>query len=94
MQNYCLQRLASVCSTVLCPDAGEILNVTSETNVFKIKLTEEVLKSIEFAQVGEYRIGYVDAKLRAPTAEELQDNQYLMIDSDEAQSLTVEVRLI
>eukprot|EP00741_Cyanophora_paradoxa_P019483 tig00021127_g18808.t1 len=63
--------LAAYCSkhivpSVIAPSNGERSNVTSESQVYKVKLKESLMASLEFHGIGQYDVAYLDAAATLP----------------------------
>jgi len=60
------QTLKHICKSVVVPDISECVDLTSDTSIFKLRLKETLLDSLEFSQVGDYELSYVDGRLIVP----------------------------
>lgn len=60
------QTLKHVCKSVTAPNIAECVDLTSDTSIFKLRLKESLLDSLEFSQVGDYELAYVDGRLAVP----------------------------
>lgn len=45
------------------PENGQNVDITSETNIRKVNLTDALLHSLDFVQVGEYEIAYTEGQV-------------------------------
>lgn len=45
------------------PENGQNVDITSETNIRKVNLTDSLLQSLDFVQVGEYEIAYAEGQV-------------------------------
>jgi cleavage and polyadenylation specificity factor subunit 2 len=50
-------------SQVLMPDILETVDVTADTNVYRVRLSDALLSALHFHKVGQYELAYVDAEL-------------------------------
>jgi len=69
---HCEKTLKNICKLVLCPKNNELLDVSSDTNVFKVKLKESIADGLEFHKVGGYKLTYLNGQIQLPSIEEGQ----------------------
>jgi hypothetical protein len=60
------QTLKHICKSVVVPNVAECVDLTSDTSIFKLRLKDSLLDNLNFAQVGDYELAYVDGRLIAP----------------------------
>ncbi len=48
------------------PNLSECVDLTSDTSIFKLRLKDTLLDNLEFAEVGDYELSYVDGRLIVP----------------------------
>jgi hypothetical protein len=60
------QTLKHICKSVVVPNVAETVDLTSDTSIFKLRLKDTLLDSLDFVQVGDYELAYVDGRLIAP----------------------------
>eukprot|EP00026_Physarum_polycephalum_P004310 Phypoly_transcript_04328.p1 GENE.Phypoly_transcript_04328~~Phypoly_transcript_04328.p1 ORF type:complete len:736 (+),score=97.57 Phypoly_transcript_04328:38-2209(+) len=58
--------LKHTCKSVVVPNVAECVDLTSDTSIFKLRLKDTLLDNLDFAQVGDYELAYVDGRLIAP----------------------------
>ena len=58
--------LKHICKSVVVPNVAECVDLTSDTSIFKLRLKDALLDSLDFAEVGDYELAYVDGRLIAP----------------------------
>ncbi|KAL6051558.1 cleavage and polyadenylation specificity factor subunit 2 [Balamuthia mandrillaris] len=81
LRQHCLTNLKDTCKDVLCPWINESIDVTSDTNIYKmlnkttttnenkIKLRETLLKSLEFVPLRkDYEIAYANGQISTTTS--------------------------
>jgi len=63
LRDHCTS--AQVCSDVYAPDDNETLDLTSDTNIYQVKLKEALLKTLEdqFVKVGDREVAYINGVL-------------------------------
>jgi len=59
-----VKNTVSGCNAILTPRLGEEVDVTSDTNIFKIRLKDELLNSLDFRMVDDYELAWVDAVVK------------------------------
>lgn len=64
LATHCTTKLAKTCRAVLTPDILESVEVTSETNIYRIRLGDDLLNSLSFESVGQYALTHVDGLVR------------------------------
>mmetsp|Transcript_30814 Transcript_30814/g.80643 ORF Transcript_30814/g.80643 Transcript_30814/m.80643 type:complete len:792 (+) Transcript_30814:220-2595(+) len=52
--------IAEHMSNVFSPAVGERVDVTSERNIFQLKLTDSLVSSLKFSEVGGYSVAWID----------------------------------
>lgn len=64
LKEYCADT-RTVCNSVYTPDDNETLDLTSDTNIYRVKVKEALLKSLEeeFMKVGDREVAYVNGVL-------------------------------
>jgi len=60
------QTLKHICKSVVVPNISECVDLTSDTSIFKLRLKETLLDNLEFSEVGDYELSYVDGRLIVP----------------------------
>ncbi len=63
LATHCRQKLSASCRAVLTPDILESIDVTSDTNMYRIRLSEALLSKLAFQRVGQYELTYVDGRV-------------------------------
>jgi Cft2 family RNA processing exonuclease len=63
LATHCRQKMAATCRAVLTPDILESIDVTSDTNMYRIRLSEALLNTLTFQRVGQYELTYVDGRV-------------------------------
>lgn len=48
---------------VRAPVPGERVDLTSDTNVYQIKMRDSLFETVHFRQLGEYEVAWVDGQL-------------------------------
>jgi len=73
LKNYCEKTLKNTCKRIVCPKNNERFDVTSDSNIYKVKLKDSLYSNLEFHEVGDYKIARIDGRVHliAPTAENL-----------------------
>ena len=66
--NFCKKELSSECKQVLLPTHGDRVDVTSDTSVFKLTLSE-FFNSLPFAPIADHRVAYIDGKVSVTQVE-------------------------
>jgi len=59
LSEYCMNNLKQ-CSIVMTPKLGELVNVASDTNIYRIRLKDSLIGSLSFHKVGDYELAWVD----------------------------------
>eukprot|EP00823_Brevimastigomonas_motovehiculus_P006165 TRINITY_DN4974_c0_g1_i1.p1 TRINITY_DN4974_c0_g1~~TRINITY_DN4974_c0_g1_i1.p1 ORF type:complete len:729 (+),score=157.35 TRINITY_DN4974_c0_g1_i1:99-2285(+) len=62
LSRYCTSK--NVCKEVFVPKNNQNVDVTSETSIYRINLTEQLLASLDFVKIGDYDIAYADAEMK------------------------------
>ncbi|XP_024532304.1 cleavage and polyadenylation specificity factor subunit 2 isoform X1 [Selaginella moellendorffii] len=60
LKQHCLK---NVCPFVYTPRVGENMNVTSDLNAYKLRLTERIMSSVLFRKLGDYELAWVDGEI-------------------------------
>jgi Cft2 family RNA processing exonuclease len=63
LATYCRQKMSATCRAVLTPDILESIDVTSDTNVYRIRLSDALMSQLTFQSVGQYDLTYVDGQV-------------------------------
>jgi Cft2 family RNA processing exonuclease len=63
LATHCRQKMSSTCRAVLTPDILESIDVTSDTNVYRIRLSDALMSQLAFQSVGQYDLTYVDGQV-------------------------------
>ncbi|KAG0257052.1 cleavage and polyadenylation specificity factor subunit 2 [Mortierella polycephala] len=58
--------LSDMTREIYTPAVGEILNVSEVTNMYKINLTDALLSSLSFSNLGEYDLAYLVGQVQIP----------------------------
>lgn len=61
--------------TVKEPTPGEMMDVSSNTAIFSVKLPEAFLRSVDFQHMGEYDVAYIEGMLQASQTESMRTLQ-------------------
>jgi len=61
LKEYCEK---NICKEVFCPKAGQLVDITSETNIYRATLKDNLTQSLRFVKVGDYEIAYVDGEIQ------------------------------
>jgi len=77
---HCEKTLKNICKLVLCPKNNELIDVSSDTNVFKVKLKESISDGLEFHKVGGYKLTYINCQMQLPNIEEGQTGAPLLTE--------------
>lgn len=64
MKEYC-QKQQIVQDRIFTPKIGEIVNATLETQIYNIKLKDELVSSLKFQKVKDYELAWVDAVIKS-----------------------------
>lgn len=54
---------ASVCGEVFTPTVNQSVDITSESNIFRLNLKHELAASLNFSQFGDYEVAYADGQV-------------------------------
>ncbi|GJP32374.1 hypothetical protein CLOM_g16969 [Closterium sp. NIES-68] len=58
------QALAGICSECVAPRAGESVDLTADLATFKVKLTDDIFRTLHFNKLpGDYEVAYVEGRL-------------------------------
>jgi len=60
---------------IFTPNLNETVDVTSETNIWKLRLKENLLESLNFVKIGDYSIAYVDGVVTLPSVAAQQNTE-------------------
>eukprot|EP01112_Ceratiomyxa_fruticulosa_P013936 TRINITY_DN3952_c0_g1_i2.p1 TRINITY_DN3952_c0_g1~~TRINITY_DN3952_c0_g1_i2.p1 ORF type:complete len:765 (-),score=147.43 TRINITY_DN3952_c0_g1_i2:128-2422(-) len=66
LQQHCEKSLKNDCKAILSPKLGETVDLTNDISIYKIKLKDTLLESLEYVNsgaIGEYELAYVDGIL-------------------------------
>lgn len=47
------------------PDILETVDVTADTNVYRVRLSDALLMASQFHKVGQYELSYIDAEVNS-----------------------------
>lgn len=64
MKEYC-QKHQIVQDRIFTPKIGEIVNATLETQIYNIKLKDELVSSLKFQKIKDYELAWVDAVVKS-----------------------------
>ncbi|KAJ2108166.1 hypothetical protein GGI03_003449 [Coemansia sp. RSA 2337] len=64
LADYCRDPQVPVTKDIYTPGIGEILNVSSGLNAYKVKLTDALFKQVQLANVQGSMLGYVSGRIR------------------------------
>ncbi|CAB3385908.1 Hypothetical predicted protein [Cloeon dipterum] len=68
MANYCRK---STDAKVLTPKTGDVVDATTETHIYQVKLTDALLSSLEFKKIKDAEIAWLDSKLAQKEVDEV-----------------------
>jgi cleavage and polyadenylation specificity factor subunit 2 len=63
MQEYC-QKQQIVQNRIFMPRINEVVNATLETQIYNVKLKDELVSSLKFHKVKDYELAWVDAVIK------------------------------
>jgi cleavage and polyadenylation specificity factor subunit 2 len=69
MMEYC-QNQKIVQSRIFTPKTNEFVNATLETQIYNVKLKDELVSSLKFQKVKDYELAWVDAIIKYNTSNE------------------------
>ena len=69
MNDYC-QKHQIVQDRIFMPKIGEIVNATLETQIYNVKLKDELVSSLKFQKIKDYELAWVDAVIKSASIEE------------------------
>ena len=64
MEEYC-QKQQIVQDRIFTPKVGEIVNATLETQIYNVKLKDELVSSLKFQKFKEYELAWIDAIIKS-----------------------------
>lgn len=67
---------------IFTPKIGEIADATLETQIYHVKLKDELVSSLEFQKVKDYELAWVDAVLKTRNIKAENENQIAIPTSD------------
>jgi len=73
LRKHC-ERMVKTCKMVLVPHLNQLLDVTSDTTIYKLKLKESFVDKLTFKPIGKYEIAYVDGEVISPEEATLNSN--------------------
>jgi len=53
----------NICPEVFAPKAGQLVDITSETNIYRVTLKDSLTEKLNFVKVGEYELAYADGEI-------------------------------
>ncbi|GBG69921.1 hypothetical protein CBR_g4749 [Chara braunii] len=68
LRQYCIR---NICPHVHAPRIGEWVEVSSDTNVFKVRLTEKLMTEVIFKKLGDYEVAWVDGVVGKPEEDDV-----------------------
>lgn len=77
MQDYC-KKQQIVQDRIFTPRIGEIVNATLETQIYNVKLKDELVSSLKFQKLKDYELAWVDAVIKNTNVQsesEFDENQ-------------------
>lgn len=85
MRDYCAkQQIVSVTDRIFTPRIGETVNATLETQIYNVRLKDELMSSLKFQKLREYELAWVDAVIR--TREAQAENEFGQTSNNQATS--------
>lgn len=83
---------------VFTPNRGEIVDATTETHIYQVRLTEALLSQLEFKKGKDAEIAWIDGQIRIrnkliegnPLNAMDTDDQVIIADDDTSKTLTLE----
>jgi cleavage and polyadenylation specificity factor subunit 2 len=63
MEEYC-QKQQIVQDRIFTPKVGEVVNATLETQIYNVKLKDELVSSLKFQKFKDYELAWVDAVIK------------------------------
>lgn len=68
MQEYC-QKQQIVQDRIFTPRLGEVVNATLETQIYNVRLKDELVSSLKFQKLKDYELAWVDAVIRTKNSQ-------------------------
>lgn len=66
MHEFCAkQQVVSVPNRIFTPRCGETVNATLETQIFNVRLKDDLMSSLKFQKLKDYELAWVDAVIRS-----------------------------
>jgi len=75
---HCEKTLKHICKLVLAPKNNELIDVASDTNIYKVKLKDTIADGLQFYNAEGYQITYVNGQIQYPKIEEGQTGAPLL----------------
>lgn len=61
LRDYAVQK---ICKEVMVPSDSQLLDLTAETNVFKVDLKTSLIQTLDFVKVGQYEIAHAAGQIK------------------------------
>lgn len=75
MREFCeKQQIVAVTNRIFTPRLGETVNATLETQIYNVRLKDELVSSLKFQKLREYELAWVDAVIRSK--DEQAENEF------------------
>ncbi|KAK9693101.1 hypothetical protein K7432_014071 [Basidiobolus ranarum] len=65
LMNSCLQ-IDEMTKEIFAPKVGEMVNVSSATNIYQVKLTDSLVSSLNFSKLDDYELAHITGKIHYP----------------------------
>ncbi|ORX89542.1 hypothetical protein K493DRAFT_233166 [Basidiobolus meristosporus CBS 931.73] len=62
LMNSCLQ-VDEMTKEIFAPRVGEMINVSSATNIYQVKLTDSLVSSLNFSKLDDYELAHITGKI-------------------------------
>ncbi|CAF1052808.1 unnamed protein product [Brachionus calyciflorus] len=72
MRDFCQKQQIVQEGRIFTPKIGEIVNATFETQIYNVKLKDELVSSLKFQKIKDYELAWVDAVIKSGNLQETE----------------------